>query len=124
MKSVFIRNKLLVKVKIVFFWKLTFSFVKKKRERNVFKDSSKVIEKGECDFKMALKKLGATGRFGSRYGFGIKKRLLKIESALKTKQKCPYCMKKSVKRIASGIWYCTSCKTKFAGKAYSPETKL
>ena len=73
---------------------------------------------------MALKKLGSTGRFGPRYGFGIKKRLLKVEAILKRKHKCPYCLKKNVKRLAVGIWYCTNCKNKFAGKAYSPETKL
>ncbi len=73
---------------------------------------------------MSLKKLGSVGRFGPRYGFGIKKRILKIESLLKKKQKCPFCFKKSVKRVASGIWYCNSCKSKFAAKAYSPEIKI
>ncbi len=73
---------------------------------------------------MALKKLGSTGRYGSRYGFGIKKRILKVESILKKKHKCPFCYKKSVKRLASGIWYCDNCKSKFAAKAYSPEIKV
>ncbi len=73
---------------------------------------------------MALKTLGSTGRFGARYGFGIKKRVLKIESILKKKQKCPFCFKKSVKRISAGIWYCKSCNSKFAAKAYSPEIKV
>ena len=72
---------------------------------------------------MTLKKLGSAGRFGARYGFGLKKRILKVESIQKKTHKCPYCLKKSVKRLATGIWYCTKCKSKFAAKAYSPEIK-
>jgi ribosomal protein L37AE/L43A len=34
--------------------------------------------------------------------------------------KCPYCHKaKKIIRIASGIWECTKCRSKFAGRAYA-----
>lgn len=66
------------------------------------------------------KKVGATGRFGARYGLKIKKKVLEIEKVQRRKHKCPFCRKLAVKRLSSGIWYCKSCKTKFAGGAYEP----
>ncbi len=68
------------------------------------------------------KKVGLTGRFGSRYGVGIRKRLLKTEKLQRQKQECPNCGKKNVKRLAKGIFQCNSCGFKFAGGAYIPET--
>jgi large subunit ribosomal protein L37Ae len=67
---------------------------------------------------MALKKLGSAGRFGARYGRKTKRRLLAVEKILKGKHTCPFCKKLGVKRIASGIWYCKKCDSKYAGKAY------
>ena len=54
---------------------------------------------------MKTKKVGSAGRFGSRYGTKTKKIINKIEKLYK-KQVCPYCMNKSVKRVASGIFLC------------------
>ncbi|MBI2109768.1 hypothetical protein HYT58_01190 [Candidatus Woesearchaeota archaeon] len=34
------------------------------------------------------------------------------------KQKCPYCRKTAVRRVAYGIWHCNSCSSRFTGKAY------
>ena len=67
------------------------------------------------------KKLGSTGRFGTRYGRKIKKRVLEVEKKQKQKHKCNFCSKKTVKRISAGIYQCTSCKTKFTGRAYTPK---
>tara|TARA_Y100000034_G_scaffold83632_1_gene100115 strand:+ start:68 stop:283 length:216 start_codon:yes stop_codon:yes gene_type:complete len=67
------------------------------------------------------KKVGSTGRFGVRYGRKIRKRVLKVEKLQKVKHDCPNCKKPGVKRQASGIWYCSKCTTKFAGKAYTPK---
>ncbi len=64
------------------------------------------------------KKVGSAGRFGIRYGKGIRQSIIEIEKKQKTKQKCPYCNKLSVKRLASGIWLCKKCDSKFTGKAY------
>ena len=69
------------------------------------------------------KKVGSAGRFGARYGLRIRKKIIDIEKDQKAKHKCPFCMKIGVKRVASGIWRCTHCKAKFAGKAYEPVIK-
>ena len=69
---------------------------------------------------MATKKVGSTGRFGSRYGRRIRTKIVSVEKD-KHLVKCPHCLKlKALKRVSSGIWYCTKCDTKFAGKAYKP----
>jgi large subunit ribosomal protein L37Ae len=69
---------------------------------------------------MALKKLGSAGRFGSRYGRKIRQKIIDVEKVLKGKHKCPFCKKIGVKRLASGIWYCNKCNSKYAAKAYDP----
>ncbi len=67
--------------------------------------------------KMAgTKKVGKTGKYGSRYGLRIRKKILKVESK-KTKE-CPYCKRKRAKRIAAGIWECSKCNNKFSGGSY------
>jgi large subunit ribosomal protein L37Ae len=68
------------------------------------------------------KKVGLTGRFGSRYGVGIRKRVLKTEKLQRKKHQCPVCEKINVKRTAAGIFECNSCGNKFAGGAFIPET--
>lgn len=56
---------------------------------------------------------------GARYGRKIRKRLSDIFELKRAKYKCPYCLKLGVKRVASGIWYCKKCKSKFTAGAYS-----
>ena len=68
------------------------------------------------------KKVKTTGRFGSRYGVGIRRRVIKIEAVQKKKHKCPKCGFLRVKRLAAGIYECKKCKTRIAGGAYLPET--
>ena len=50
------------------------------------------------------KKVGPTGRFGARYGRGIKERVRKIEVKMKSKHKCPKCEKQAVKRKGYALW--------------------
>jgi len=64
------------------------------------------------------KKVGSAGRFGSRYGSKIRQKILAVERIQKKKQKCPYCLKFSVKRLAKGIFECKKCSSKFTGRAY------
>ena len=66
------------------------------------------------------KKVGSSGRFGARYGKGVKKRIVAIESIEKKKHACPSCLKPGMKRLASGIWKCKKCGLKVAGKSYEP----
>lgn len=73
---------------------------------------------------MATKKVKQMGKVGSRVGRGLRRRILGIEKEQRQKHKCPYCTKKAIKRIATGIWYCKKCEAKFAGKAYVPGVKI
>jgi len=61
----------------------------------------------------------STSRFGARYGRKPKKKFAMIEDQQRAKQKCPYCSKDGVKRVAMGIWQCRKCDVKFASAAYT-----
>lgn len=64
------------------------------------------------------KKGGSAKRFGARYGRTTRTKISEIERAMRTRQKCPYCTKNKVKRVAAGIWHCKGCNAKFTGAAY------
>jgi len=66
------------------------------------------------------KKIGPAGRFGARYGLKIRKKIIEIETIQRAKHKCPNCLKLRLKRLSAGIWMCSSCGLKIAGKAYEP----
>lgn len=68
------------------------------------------------------KKVGTTGRFGTRYGATLRKRVKKIDATLKIKHKCPSCDSIKVKRVSIGIWQCSFCGFRFTGGSWSPET--
>jgi large subunit ribosomal protein L37Ae len=65
------------------------------------------------------KKASSAKRFGVRYGRSMRQKISDLEKDIHTKQKCPYCAKNKVKRVAVGIWHCRGCDTKFTGAAYS-----
>ncbi|TKJ17078.1 50S ribosomal protein L37ae [Candidatus Woesearchaeota archaeon B3_Woes] len=69
--------------------------------------------------KKQKRKKSSTKRFGPRYGRRLKEKVAEIESGHRGRHICPYCSKKNVRREAAGIWFCKSCKVKFAGRAYS-----
>ena len=68
------------------------------------------------------KKVGVAGRFGSRYGRGIRKRVIKVEEKQKNLAACPSCGFKKIKRVAAGMFLCKKCGAKFTGGAYQTET--
>lgn len=68
------------------------------------------------------KKVGGSAKFGARYGVSIRWRLKEIEQKARAKYLCPSCNYVAVKRLASGIWKCRHCNTKFAGAAYTSIT--
>jgi len=70
------------------------------------------------------KKVKSTGRFGARYGAGIRKRVLAVELRKKRKYVCPKCNKKTLRWRAVGIWECTSCGLQLAGGAWEPLSDL
>ena len=69
---------------------------------------------------MTTKKVKSAGRFGSRYGRRIRQLVIDVEQKQREKHQCPYCNKWGIKRLASGIFQCKKCYTKFTGKAYYP----
>ncbi|MBT7903209.1 50S ribosomal protein L37ae [Candidatus Woesearchaeota archaeon] len=60
-----------------------------------------------------------TKRYGPRYGARNKIKAARIEEESRRKHKCPYCNYIQVRRISKGIWFCSKCKVKFVGKAYT-----
>ena len=67
---------------------------------------------------MRTKKVGAAGKFGARYGRKIRQKINKVGT--QKKFACPSCLKITLKRESAGIWSCSKCGTKLAGKAYKP----
>ncbi|KAF3160938.1 60S ribosomal protein L43 [Orbilia oligospora] len=64
------------------------------------------------------KKVGATGKYGVRYGASLRKQVKKMEISQHSKYTCAFCGKTTVKRTAVGIWDCKGCGKKLAGGAY------
>jgi len=67
-------------------------------------------------------KVASTGRFGSRYGVGIRRKLLKVEPLQLLRHACPNCGSAGVKRNSRGIFECRKCTHTFVGGAYLPQT--
>ena len=71
------------------------------------------------------KVVGPAGRFGARYGMGVRRRITQIEVKQRGKHKCPRCRSVTrMERIAFGIWRCPKCGFTFAGGAWIPQTAL
>ena len=64
------------------------------------------------------RKVGITGKYGTRYGQKLRKQVKAIEILQRTKSICPFCGKKSIKREAAGIWKCRGCRRSIAGGAW------
>ncbi|MFH0752023.1 MAG: 50S ribosomal protein L37ae [archaeon] len=70
---------------------------------------------------MATKKVGSAGRFGARYGKRLRQKIVTVEKIQRKQQQCPYCNRRTVKRLSAGIWHCGKCESKFTSKAYKVE---
>jgi large subunit ribosomal protein L37Ae len=68
------------------------------------------------------KKVGITGKYGTRYGSTLRKLVRKIEVSQHSTYRCVFCGKDNVKRTNVGIWECKSCRKVVAGGAYSLST--
>lgn|SRR6478735_236187 len=55
----------------------------------------------------------------SSYGASLRKQVKKMEVTQHAKYTCTFCGKVTVKRQATGIWDCKSCKRTVAGGAYT-----
>jgi large subunit ribosomal protein L37Ae len=68
------------------------------------------------------KKVGITGKYGTRYGSTLRKLIRKIEVSQHSTYHCAFCGKNTVKRTCVGIWHCKSCRKTVAGGAYTMST--
>jgi large subunit ribosomal protein L37Ae len=68
------------------------------------------------------KKVGITGKYGTRYGSTLRKLVRKIEVSQHSSYRCVFCGKDNVKRTCVGIWECKSCRKVIAGGAYTLST--
>jgi ribosomal protein eL43 len=66
---------------------------------------------------MKTKKVKSAGRFSSRYGVNVRKKITEIESSQRQKQQCIFC-NGIAKRLSKGIWECKKCHKKFASHTY------
>jgi large subunit ribosomal protein L37Ae len=64
------------------------------------------------------KKVGATGWMGPRYGIRIRRRVLEIDRQKIRPSGCPRCSTMTLQRVASGIFECRRCGTRFVSNAY------
>jgi large subunit ribosomal protein L37Ae len=68
------------------------------------------------------KKVGIVGKYGTRYGANLRKRVKKYETSKKAKHFCHFCGKYAFKRQAVGVWHCSPCGKTVAGGAWSLHT--
>merc|ERR1719401_783858 len=70
------------------------------------------------------KKVGITGKYGTRYGASLRKIVKKYEIQQRARYACSFCGKESVRRVAGGIWQCQSktCNKTMAGGCWTLTT--
>ncbi|KAJ2663680.1 60S ribosomal protein L43 [Coemansia sp. RSA 1200] len=68
------------------------------------------------------KKVGITGKYGTRYGSSLRKQIKKMEITQHARYTCSFCGKESIKRTAVGIWKCKGCSKTIAGGAWTVQT--
>jgi len=68
------------------------------------------------------RKVGVTGKYGTRYGATLRKQIKKMEIQQHATYTCSFCGKDAVKRQAVGIWNCKACRKTTAGGAWTVST--
>jgi len=64
------------------------------------------------------KKVGPAGWMGPRYGLRIRRRVIDIDRAREKPAACPRCSTVTLHRVASGVFECSRCRTRYASNAY------
>jgi len=64
------------------------------------------------------KKVGPAGWMGPRYGLRIRRRVIDIDRVRERPAACPRCSTVTLRRVASGVFECSRCHTRFASNAY------
>ncbi len=71
------------------------------------------------------KVVGIVGRYGSRYGVSVRKRVKEVLERRYAKHTCPFCGSTgTVYRKSVGIWSCRKCGAVWAGGAYTPRSGI
>lgn len=65
-------------------------------------------------------KVGIAGKYGTRYGVRVRKRMRDVGTQRADTYPCPRCMSVAVRRTSAGIWECRHCDLVFTGGAYQP----
>ncbi|KAF9244672.1 ribosomal protein L37ae, partial [Melanogaster broomeanus] len=72
------------------------------------------------------RKVGVTGKYGTRYGASLRKQVKKMEITQHARYTCTFCGKASLYTLQPGrpvgIWSCRSCKKTIAGGAWTVST--
>ncbi|MDM7274857.1 MAG: 50S ribosomal protein L37ae [Thermoprotei archaeon] len=69
--------------------------------------------------------VGPAGKYGTRYGVSVRKRIRDILLRKQAKHTCPFCgAKGKIYRVSTGIWKCRKCENTWAGGAYTPTSGL
>ncbi|KAJ9137322.1 hypothetical protein NKR23_g9232 [Pleurostoma richardsiae] len=70
------------------------------------------------------KKVGVTGKFGTRYGASLRKQVKKMEITQHARYTCQFCGRNTVRRVSTGIWKChgKGCAKTMSGGAYTVTT--
>merc|ERR1712198_710931 len=76
------------------------------------------IGAGESKMAKRTRKVGITGKYGTRYGASLRKMVKKIEVSQHGKCTCVFCGKDTMKRKVVGIWNCKICRKTVAGGAW------
>jgi large subunit ribosomal protein L37Ae len=100
-----------------------------------FPRSLDVVKVASADFPFPLyvqidkmakrtKKVGITGKYGTRYGASLRKTVKKMEITQHSKYYCHFCGKDAMKRKAVGVWHCDvkNCQITVAGGAWTYST--
>ncbi len=64
------------------------------------------------------KKVGITGKYGTRYGSALRKIIKKFEISQHSRYLCNFCGKEAIRRQAIAIWKCSGCGVTVAGGAW------
>ena len=70
------------------------------------------------------KKVGITGKYGTRYGASLRKTVKKMEISQHSNFYCTFCGKDKMKRQSVGVWVCDdkNCRITVAGGAWNYST--
>lgn len=70
------------------------------------------------------RKVGITGKYGTRYGASLRKDVKKMEITQHSRYVCTFCGKNAVKRTVVGVWKCNGCQKTMAGGAWTVSTTV